>query len=84
MGLDVELARDGAEALRAIDGSQYDVVLVDLVMPRVDGRQVLAQVPVRVVVEPPGQRADRAVDLQRLVDPGPPAADRPSPPGIRA
>lgn len=35
--LDVELARDGAEALEALQRERWNVVVLDLMMPRVDG-----------------------------------------------
>ena len=40
-GIAVETAADGAEALRLLDGLQFDIVILDLMMPRVDGTQVL-------------------------------------------
>jgi CheY-like chemotaxis protein len=40
-GFEVETARDGAEAIGCIDADGYDVILLDLMMPRVDGYQVL-------------------------------------------
>ena len=38
---DVSLAFDGAEAINLIQKDIYDVVLLDMKMPRVDGREVL-------------------------------------------
>jgi two-component system, NtrC family, response regulator AtoC len=40
-GYEVDLAFDGAEAINLIQKSLYDVVLLDMKMPRVDGREVL-------------------------------------------
>jgi len=40
-GFTVETAKDGAEAIKRIDSDGYDVILLDLMMPRVDGYQVL-------------------------------------------
>jgi DNA-binding response OmpR family regulator len=40
-GFSVDTARDGAEAIDSIDRDGYDVVLLDLMMPRVDGYGVL-------------------------------------------
>jgi len=37
----VDLAFDGAEAINLIQKTIYDVVLLDMIMPRVDGREVL-------------------------------------------
>ena len=39
--LDVDTARDGAEAIERLDEDRYSVVLLDLMMPRVDGFAVL-------------------------------------------
>ena len=38
---EVDLAFDGAEAINLIQKTLYDVVLLDMKMPRVDGREVL-------------------------------------------
>ncbi|MEK6372729.1 MAG: response regulator [Acidobacteriota bacterium] len=40
-GFNVETAKDGREAMDRIDADRYDVILLDLMMPRVDGYQVL-------------------------------------------
>lgn len=40
-GYEVDLAFDGAEAINLIQKVLYDVVLLDMKMPRVDGREVL-------------------------------------------
>jgi two-component system copper resistance phosphate regulon response regulator CusR len=40
-GMAVETAADGAEALTLLNGLPFDVVVLDLMMPRVDGVQVL-------------------------------------------
>jgi two-component system, OmpR family, response regulator MprA len=39
-GYDVEVASDGTEALRAVDGAPFDVVVLDVLMPRRDGIDV--------------------------------------------
>jgi DNA-binding response OmpR family regulator len=41
-GYDVEVARDGVQALEAIRERRPDLVLLDVMMPRMDGWQVLA------------------------------------------
>lgn len=38
---DVDTARDGAEAIERIDEDGYSVILLDMMMPRVDGYGVL-------------------------------------------
>jgi len=40
-GMAVETAADGAEALAMLNGLSFDIVVLDLMMPRVDGMQVL-------------------------------------------
>jgi CheY-like chemotaxis protein len=37
LGVHVEVAEDGAEALLKLDAGEYDLVLMDCVMPRLDG-----------------------------------------------
>lgn len=39
--LDVDTARDGVEAIERIDGDGYSVIVLDLMMPRIDGFGVL-------------------------------------------
>ena len=41
LDLDVDTARDGREAIDRIGKKDYDVILLDLMMPRVDGFAVL-------------------------------------------
>jgi DNA-binding response OmpR family regulator len=38
-GLDVETARDGADGLERLDGAPFDAIILDLQMPRMDGRR---------------------------------------------
>ena len=38
----VEFAGDGTEAIECLDGAEYDVVLLDLMMPNASGFEVLA------------------------------------------
>lgn len=42
-GYEVETAGDGAEALEKIAASSYSLILLDLMMPRVDGVEVLRE-----------------------------------------
>jgi len=41
-GISVDTASDGFEAMESLDRDGYDVVLLDLMMPRADGFAVLA------------------------------------------
>lgn len=38
---EVDLARDGAEAIAMIARKEYGVIVLDLMMPRIDGRSVV-------------------------------------------
>ncbi|HEX2121297.1 MAG TPA: response regulator [Thermoanaerobaculia bacterium] len=40
-GLPVDVARDGAEAIDKIDATDYSVIVLDLMMPNVDGFQFI-------------------------------------------
>ena len=50
-GYQVGIARNGTEALAAIDQTAFDLILLDIMMPDVDGLQVCRQLR---------QRSDRA------------------------
>lgn len=43
-GYEVTLARDGIEAVRALDGGRFDVLLTDLEMPNMNGLELTAHV----------------------------------------
>ena len=43
-GYTVDAVRDGAEALRKVDENPYDVLILDIMMPKVDGMEVLQRV----------------------------------------
>lgn len=43
-GWEVALAKDGVEAMEAINKSKFDLVLLDLLMPKKDGFEVLKEV----------------------------------------
>jgi CheY-like chemotaxis protein len=45
-GFETDIALDGAEAVKKIEANVYDLVLLDLEMPRVSGYDVLARVRV--------------------------------------
>jgi two-component system copper resistance phosphate regulon response regulator CusR len=46
-GMAVETAADGAEALRLLNGLTFDVAVLDLVMPHIDGMEVLRELKAR-------------------------------------
>ncbi|MDX1583209.1 MAG: response regulator, partial [Thermoanaerobaculia bacterium] len=40
----VDTARDGAEAIQKVDGHRYALILLDLMMPKIDGLEFLERV----------------------------------------
>ena len=69
-GYEVQVASDGEEALAALDRDGADVVVTDLVMPKMDGltllRRVVAEHPdVPVIVVTAHGRIDRAVEAMK-------------------
>lgn len=73
-GMAVETAADGAEALTMLNGLSFDLVVLDLMMPRVDGTQVLqalkgrAQKPRILVLSARDQVQDRVEALNLGAD----------------
>ncbi len=69
-GYEVQVAADGEEALAALERDGADVIVTDLVMPRMDGltllRRVVARHPdVPVIVVTAHSRVDRAVEAMK-------------------
>ncbi len=69
-GYDVSSAADGAAASRALTGDQFDVVLLDIGLPFVDGWRILGnlepgRIPSVIVISARGEEHDkvRALDL---------------------
>jgi len=46
-GFEVETAKDGADALEMIEASDYDIALVDLMMPRLSGYELVQRLSTR-------------------------------------
>ena len=51
-GLQVVTAKDGEEGLKALGGEEFDLVLLDLRLPRMDGMEVLVHIKDRVPAMP--------------------------------
>lgn len=72
-GYDVDLAADGAEALSCAERQAYDLIVLDLMLPKVDGRAVLrslrrmGDVPVILLTARSGE-ADRVAGLEEGAD----------------
>ncbi|MGD0018612.1 MAG: response regulator transcription factor [Candidatus Limnocylindrales bacterium] len=68
-GYDVATARDGQEALRRLDAGWPDLILLDLMMPRIDGlalaRQIKAEADLPIIVL---SAIDTADSKARLLD----------------
>ena len=43
----LEAVQDGLEALRKIEESHYDIIILDIMMPKIDGLEVLRRVQAR-------------------------------------
>lgn len=68
-GFDVSVAADGEEALTRLQCEDPDLVLLDLMLPRVDGYEVLRQLRVRadtpvIMLTARGSETDRVVGLE--------------------
>lgn len=73
-GLDVEVAEDGVQALESIARSRPDLVVLDVLMPRMDGREALRRIraddrwlPVILLTEV-GETFERAAALDEGAD----------------
>jgi len=70
-GMVVETAADGQEAIERLHLAPFDVVVLDIMMPRVDGLQVLrhvrtAKLPTRILVLSARDQVDDRVDALNL------------------
>lgn len=73
MGYEVEAAHDGAQGLRMIESGDYHAVILDVMMPKIDGFEVLKQlrresdIPV-LMLTARGEETDRIVGLEMGAD----------------
>ncbi|MQA75453.1 MAG: response regulator [Solirubrobacterales bacterium] len=68
-GFEVEAVADGERALAAFEASRPDLVLLDLMLPRIDGFEVFRQIRARasspvIMITARGQTTDRIVGLE--------------------
>jgi DNA-binding response OmpR family regulator len=68
-GFEVEAASDGERALAAFDACSPDLVLLDLMLPRIDGFEVFRQIRARndspvIMITARGQTTDRIAGLE--------------------
>jgi DNA-binding response OmpR family regulator len=73
-GLEVEVARDGQEALDKVASSAPDLIVADVLMPRLDGREMLRRLrragdwrPV-ILLTQVGESTERAMALEEGAD----------------
>ena len=71
LGVEVELAADGAEALELLLDGPYSIVITDLRMPKLDGMKLIAEIqarhlPVTVIVTTGHGSIDDAVQAMRM------------------
>ena len=72
-GYSVEQRTDGEQGLRAALTGEYDVVLLDVMMPRLDGLQLLRELRVKsqvhvIMLTAKGEEVDRVVGLELGAD----------------
>lgn len=48
-GYEVKIVSNGAEALKALEQQTFDLLILDLIMPKMDGFQVLEQMTVKKI-----------------------------------
>src|SRR5262245_7266311 len=72
-GFDVDTAEDGEGALEAVDRERPDLIVLDLMLPKVDGLEVFRRVqngsaPAVIMLTARGEETDRIVGLELGAD----------------
>jgi DNA-binding response OmpR family regulator len=72
-GFDVDTAEDGERALEAVDHARPDLIVLDLMLPKVDGLEVFRRVqdgaaPAVIMLTARGEETDRIVGLELGAD----------------
>lgn len=67
LGYEVELAVDGQQAMGLIEASRYDLMLLDIMMPAMNGYQVLEQMKVDGITDLPVIVISALDDLESIV-----------------
>jgi two-component system response regulator ResD len=72
-GFDVDVAEDGPSALEAFERSRPDLILLDLMLPQIDGLEVFRRIttggrPAVIMLTARGQETDRIVGLDLGAD----------------
>lgn len=45
---EVDLATDGSDGLKKVEGDPYDVIILDVLMPQMEGHEVLSRIKTKV------------------------------------
>ncbi len=73
MGYDVDAAHNGSQGLELIQKGEYEAVILDVMMPQMDGFEVLkrlreaSDIPV-IMLTARGEETDRIVGLEMWAD----------------
>jgi DNA-binding response OmpR family regulator len=72
-GFDVDTAEDGERALEAVDHARPDLIVLDLMLPKLDGLEVFRRVqngsaPAVIMLTARGEETDRIVGLELGAD----------------
>lgn len=72
LGFDIDEAEDGADALQKVSATVYDLLILDYMMPRLTGLEVIEQLPQEVRERTPilmltakAQEADRQQAMEK-------------------